>query len=318
MEKLDVWRLFRSARSSLRDVAEERKHLFQASVEQAEQLFRAGSEVGYAARPLPVFYGLSQLGRAIAAVAAPPSEEGKLHGHGIRASSLDATELADVTLRNAGTGSFTSLATLLGSSSLHHATRLGELWPMLPFHHQYPLPGGGTRSSLLRRPDMLKRMTPDPAPQGMTNGTVWPIGQDMAERADRAELGQLIGRYPALEGSEIQRQPLSRAPGDDDSFLHIRWQDSSISPARKMLLRMSTHDWVLPSSDLSGQELHPLLAWWTCLFALSMLARYEPSAWMRHIDVDNSAVAVAIEATLDEALTAVPRLAYGTLLSLDP
>jgi hypothetical protein len=174
------------------------------------------------------------------------------------------------------------------------------------------------RRALLRRPDLLKRLAEEPAPEGMTNGTLSPIGEDVADRADPAELRQLVAQYPALAGAELLTQPTSRVSGDDESSLHIRWSDAAIDPARKMYLRMTKQDWVLPSTDSSGLELHPLIAWWACLFALSMLARYEPSAWAQHIDVDHSNTAVAVEAVLDEALTAVPRVVYGTLLSLDP
>ena len=36
------------------------------------------------------------------------------------------------------------------------------------------------------------------------------------------------------------------------------------------------------------QALHPLLAWWAILFALSMLARYQPDTWTDYLDVDRA------------------------------
>lgn len=42
----------------------DRQQTYVAALEQAEQLFRAAANVGAAARPLPLFYGLSQAGRA--------------------------------------------------------------------------------------------------------------------------------------------------------------------------------------------------------------------------------------------------------------
>jgi hypothetical protein len=47
--------------------SDERRAVFTAALEQSEQLMRAARDVGYAARPLPLFYSLSQAGRAIAA-----------------------------------------------------------------------------------------------------------------------------------------------------------------------------------------------------------------------------------------------------------
>jgi hypothetical protein len=49
---------------------------------------------------------------------------------------------------------------------------------------------------------------------------------------------------------------------------------------------------------------------------LSMLARYQPAQWVVHIDVNSSPFAVALERLLDDALIAVPRLVYSTLLDL--
>nr|WP_073966720.1 YaaC family protein [Streptomyces sp. CB02460] len=59
--------------------------------------------------------------------------------------------------------------------------------------------------------------------------------------------------------------------------------------------------------------MHPLLAWWAALYALSMLARYEPATWATAVNVDTSKQAVPIEHLLDEALDAVPALALEVM-----
>lgn len=46
-----------------------RKLTYQTALEQAEELFTAAGQVSPKARPILVFYGLSQAGRAIAAAA---------------------------------------------------------------------------------------------------------------------------------------------------------------------------------------------------------------------------------------------------------
>jgi hypothetical protein len=55
-------------------------------------------------------------------------------------------------------------------------------------------------------------------------------------------------------------------------------------------------------------SLHPLMAWWAVLFALSMLARYQPAEWAAHINVDGSRHAVQLEGILRRAIDVVPRL----------
>jgi hypothetical protein len=60
--------------------------------------------------------------------------------------------------------------------------------------------------------------------------------------------------------------------------------------------------YVYPALGGATMPLHPLLAWWAILFTLSMLARYEPAAWMKHISVDSSPDAVPLKNALDRGL----------------
>ena len=71
--------------------------------------------------------------------------------------------------------------------------------------------------------------------------------------------------------------------------------------------------WLFPDVAGTGRPLHPLLAWWCVLLALSMLARYQPAEWASHIDVDASPHAVPLERLLTAALTTVPTLISETL-----
>ena len=68
----DSWRRIRRLRATppfvaARDVDPRRTRVFQAALTQAEELWEAASAVGAASRPLPLFYCLSQAGRAICA-----------------------------------------------------------------------------------------------------------------------------------------------------------------------------------------------------------------------------------------------------------
>lgn len=54
--------------------------------------------------------------------------------------------------------------------------------------------------------------------------------------------------------------------------------------------------------------LSSLLNWWTLLFALSMLARYEPAAWTQAIDYDVSELAAPLRQLLEIGLDRVPEL----------
>jgi hypothetical protein len=59
-----------------------------------------------------------------------------------------------------------------------------------------------------------------------------------------------------------------------------------------------------------------LLAWWAILFALSMLARYQPETWTAYLDVDKCAYAVPLETLLDRALVTCPELLLHAIRSV--
>jgi hypothetical protein len=89
----DVWAKLRATRSAPPTPAAcdgERRQTYVFSLEQAEQLFHAATAVGTAVRPVPVFYALSQAGRAIAAASSKLDigDRWRLQGHGIHAVDL--------------------------------------------------------------------------------------------------------------------------------------------------------------------------------------------------------------------------------------
>jgi hypothetical protein len=57
------------------------------------------------------------------------------------------------------------------------------------------------------------------------------------------------------------------------------------------------------------------MAWWTVLYALSMLARYAPSKWAKALSLADSPIASRIEFVLDSAIDAVPDLLWRALSS---
>ncbi|MFJ6862450.1 YaaC family protein [Streptomyces werraensis] len=71
MSTPEAWEQLRASRWSPPGRADSgsRRNAYAAALEQAEQTFQAAAAVGTATRPIQVFYGLSQAGRAIAAAA---------------------------------------------------------------------------------------------------------------------------------------------------------------------------------------------------------------------------------------------------------
>src|SRR5216684_8342414 len=70
----------RSSPGGLAKSDAERAGVYRAALQQFEELMRAAQSSGPASRPLPLFYALTQAGRAIVAVRGGPDHQ----GHGLR------------------------------------------------------------------------------------------------------------------------------------------------------------------------------------------------------------------------------------------
>ena len=58
------------------------------------------------------------------------------------------------------------------------------------------------------------------------------------------------------------------------------------------------------------------MTWWAVLYALSMLARYQPSGWTAILDIDKSPDAPAVEYLLDQAHRVCCNLIMQTMRDL--
>lgn len=330
------WRAVRSFRADPPGHAGgDRRATFAMALEQAEQLFTAAATTGPAARPLPLFYGLSQAGRALVAartLGAPWKPRG--HGIGEASGNSDTTTVADfrVEPRNGKAGAFTLVADALASSALPGPIRLGDLWPLLPETKRFELPSSGPHRLLHLQVNTYSagndpinaEISGLPAGLGVERD---PDDDPSAPRADWAEEEQrvrdFLSSYPSLNGYEFGTgggQPISFRPMDDETALvGIHWPHDSDDPtnpeglSKRVATSYAGHTNIYPCLDASGQPIHPLVAWWATLFGLSILARYEPDTWGRAIDVNTAHEAVAIEHILNAALDSVPELLYRAL-----
>jgi hypothetical protein len=116
------WRAIRGLRADPPgNAGGNRQPTFTTALEQAEQLFTAAASTGPAARPLPLFYGVSQAGRALVS-ARNSSERWTYRGHGIsEAASANQNNgtVADFHIEphKSGTGAFNAVAAGLNSSN---------------------------------------------------------------------------------------------------------------------------------------------------------------------------------------------------------
>lgn len=125
-----AWPRIRACRSAPpgQAIRGHRRAIFSAALEQSEQLFNAARTTTAAARPLLLFYGLSQAGRAIVAAHGPrPSAS----GHGITAQGT-GRPIPEVAIKDKGYGLFQAVAGVVRSPTLPRARRSCRSTPGCP------------------------------------------------------------------------------------------------------------------------------------------------------------------------------------------
>lgn len=138
-----VWRALRQLRAAPPGYAAQgsRKDMFSAALEQTEQLFAAASTVGPASRPMLLYYGVNQAGRALAACAPVPKSESVLHGHGLFVDKKDQPDIGEVTVQDKGADhhSFLRVAKILKPRTPPDPTRVADLWTVVLEVERWPL-----------------------------------------------------------------------------------------------------------------------------------------------------------------------------------
>lgn len=324
-----MWAALRSTRAEPpAGIKGGRRKTYVAALEQAQQMFTAAANVGVATRPLLLFYALSQGGRAIAAAAKHVhNNDYPLVGHGIKANpSTLAGPIAKVQLfgDNTVAGSFTRLSKILNSPTWGGTApvSLGGLWNTLPEGSLFPLDRSVSAAPLPVSVDelsVLHEAQTAPPVRLIVRGIPTDIMPPPQHAGPAPTLEAFLSQYPKLAGqSAIYVKGVY--PDGQGGTVHMEYPSSRSSYHERTAeaLVHSTlyrlHDrYVFPAVGVNADSLHPVMAWWAVLYALSMLARYQPEAWADHISVDSSKSAVPIEQLLGEALTAAPELLLQTI-----
>lgn len=356
-----AWRHLRSMRAKPPGAAggsnKTRRATFTAALEQAEQLFDVADRADVMTKPLQLYYGLSQAGRAIAACApnvpdrqqvqGKPGEPWKLSGHGICIPAMEASvaacggKLSVLPVSNKGVGAFTQLAEILGCGSLIEKkpdgskavpVTVGEIWRTLPESVGFPLADTATFPVLAVDDNRLF---------DVPYGTNWEcamvegIPDPIAQSATPGALKDFLAHYPAAGSWTSPVDALGTAPADiwypghvhpQLNVVALLWpapypvpanQASAGVPAR-IGATYFKNTFLFPALGDNTRPLHPLLAWWAVLYALSMVARYEPCAWTEMTAINTSLEASSIEHLLETAVTRLPRLVLDVIDDLNP
>ncbi|MFJ9634874.1 YaaC family protein [Streptomyces sp. NPDC101175] len=330
----EAWERLRASRSNPpagADTAPRRK-TYSAALEQAQQLFRAAAVVGPATSPVLAFYGLSQAGRAITSAARSlDGEDWRLKAHGIKTTGFHLP-FPDIEIRTeaSGTrGSFVKVSEVLDSPVWEmDPLRLEDVWDLLPSNLRYPLTTRDRLTPLCTVGDDIGVGTHE---HSLLSVPVCDIPGRVIDAGTREALAAFLVSYPTVAQHESYVITTWRpgAPPDYTRYQHgggelvMSWlmpegvgtgfDGNATSAERVAHLRSMTRGYAgsryfLPVLGSMKRELHPLMAWWAVLFALSMLARYEPATWGTLINVDNSKYTVPIERLLERALNHLPVL----------
>ena len=311
-------RLLRGSRAKPPHCAREdcfRRGLYGASLEQFEQLLRAAEAVGPAARPLPLFYALSQAGRAIVAAR---GEEPEILGHGLREDRSDPAPANLLHRRVArhptknGADAFGAVSRAIGSPEPNLPVELGEIWVGLPNTFAVP-----QRFWNPHWRQVLEIFGQGPETDGGGRTSVQIASFCGNPHHDEAQT-VLASRYPSLPAGAALARKGDGSLGPGNWVAVLSWEGDhdfdQIAPSHRG--GESTSRQILPTLAADAELLSPLMLWWILLFGLSIFARYNPSLWVEALDLDDSELAVPLEGLLDRALVAVPTLVLHELLGV--
>ncbi|MFD1147868.1 YaaC family protein [Saccharothrix hoggarensis] len=346
------WQYLRRMRSSPPPAVlgnDARRGTFNAALEQSEQLYTAATSVGMESKPILLYYGIYQAGRAIAAANPDRSCPWQLQGHGLKAPNLSDRDRAPVRERQSltdmvvrGTGriqeAYPTIARILNSPDLTTEIKLGSLFALLDETRTRTYSGGSSMFASLN--DMPAPLAVSVEAFATRNGIdVLCINGLPASILQAQNMQALVGEflrrfYPQFNdqwevgnidnGSGLGRKgwlTLTRqgeiTVKDSDYFTPADEDRSALE--RELGVRkpyFSFDDVVDPTLPEQGRTLHRLCAWWAALFYLSMTARYAPNAWTDDLNVDMSPHAVGLEQLLEFALEEVPCLVGEVIESL--
>jgi hypothetical protein len=323
MTSAESWRTIRSLRAdpparfeeSLGD--RDRRRVWHAGLEQAQQQFDAAASVGYDSRPLNLFYGLSQAGRAIAAGShrLPGRSMWRAQGHSLRFSEGGVRNnglWGSVSkVEPSGNDLFSTVGLALGHPLDGGRTTIGALASQLP-DFQYEFGVVGEEIPALTVHGIYAQAAQLPLPVGL-DVTLPGVTLTSATGAD--EISRVSERYPALDGLEPwidSDGTILGSQGTGSVTLQVVDREKLVFDGTWFkpvgMRRYRRHSFAFPSLAGLDKELHPLQSWWLVLHALSILARYAPEVWTRLLSISESRDASRVEFLLDSALSAVPEL----------
>lgn len=304
-----------------------RREVFSAALEQAEQFLRAASAIGYATKPVQLFYALSQSGRAIAAVRA--DEPWEIRGHG--ASVIPSLVVGETTVEpdQSRFGAIGIVARATASDIWDGPAQLGALWASLPELPAEPALCGSAPGALEVLLDRTDFGTAVRVSDGMTltspvvrgglsiRAGLLPHQIPAGHDDEKGAIAEVLAPYPYAAGWSLGSGWI---PNQGLIPTWIQWRHEEDGQRVVTAVEALTEDYegrtfFRPAIGGASAVPSPLIAWWGVLLALSSLARYAPVGWRQALDIDNSPIGWALERGLSTAERRIPELVLKAMTS---
>jgi hypothetical protein len=313
------WRRIRAQRArppAIAGVIDERRLVFQSAVAQAEELWDAAAVAGPRSRALPLFYCLSQAGRAICA-AWSEQDEWQPRGHGLSGVEPEGVAGADFVaaygsrVSGGDRGAFGMVADATASATFIGTSTTAQLWASIP---TFPTPRALVGS--LPRCLYLEAATPTESGQEVMQAVLGPTHALLNKPA--AAAADLLAPFPTADGFEVTGERASLiAWAESRAIVAFPDVQGSFKPLFDVAERVPNEEGSLLGRTYVfrppvGEERHQppshLMTLWALLFNLSQLTRYYPAGWVGALDADESEVAVTLDHGLELALALTPQL----------
>jgi hypothetical protein len=208
----------------------------------------------------------------------------------------------------------------LGDDPPTGGVELGALWHALPdvpavsdeWLPSLALPITTSGTSFLTTP-----VTVPPTTIGSTFGFGPPrINLTLPARVKTLEEAvELLRHYPTISDAEVHPGIAWNATSSP-FYVALQWKNDAdqyrdVPTSEIGFAYPGSGRRVVPS--LGGVAMPFLMIWWMLLYAMSMLARYEPATWVGALNVDRSPIAVPLEAALERPTEVIPQLIKAEL-----
>lgn len=348
------WRLLRASRAEPPGLVTTgaRRRLYGAALEQAEQLWRAGIQVGEAVSPILLYYALTQGTQAVLASRVEGNGWRPTPSHGLRPGPVDLPEdataqLDDFSVHDEGNGYFQQVANLLRSPTLPTRASLAALASSLPDSpsllrrsNAYPSPLHVAADEGLEVIDWMKA--------GRVSAWVSPLPDELVPESpilnpsdpeylpSLEQVVEWLKPYKRFTGegapsAVLQINKASHVFGDTVNAVRLAWDDPAANSTdwagrsariRQLIDHPEDGLWghrpngeAIPVVGENDQALHPMVSWWAILYSMSMIARYQPNRWARLLNLDASPDAERAREVLQQFSRVMPWLVLAEVFA---